>query len=347
MAAIYKRGEVWWARAQRAGKERRVSLKTRDRRIAERRLRQWLDDLDAAQWGEAPSHTVAEAIARFLREHVPTLKPSSAKRYASSIRMMLPHLEGLSLRDVSRETLSAYETARRSDGASAPTIRRDLACLSSIMTCCEDWEWLPDNANPVPAYLRRRSKRGLKEAPPRTRYLSETEEAKLLSHATSGARDAIILAIDTGLRLEELMSLQWSQVDLRRGIIRTTTDTKSHRSRSVPIAQRSAQILAHLPRSLFRDWVFFDPDTGERYRDRKTAFRGAVRRAELGDLVWHDLRRTAGCRWLLRDGLSLHEVSVLLGHSSVKVTERHYAFLDSETVAERMGRTKTGTQAGD
>jgi len=341
MAGIYKRGEIWWARAQRSGKERRLSLKTRDRRTAERRFRQWLDDLDAAEWGEAPERSVDEAVARFLREHVPNLKPSSAKRYASSLRMMLPHFDGLTLKDVTRETLSRYESRRRKTGASAPTVRRDLACLSSILTCCEEWEWLPDGANPVPAFLRRRGKHGLKEAPPRTRYLSEDEESRLLDSASTGAREAIILAIDTGLRLEELMSLRWSQVDMDRCIIRTTADTKSGRIRSVPIAQRSAHILKHLPRGLFRDWVLFDPDTGERYRDRKTAFRGALRRAEIAGVVWHDLRRTAGCRWLQRDGLSIHEVSKLLGHSGVQVTERHYAFLNSEDIATRMNSDKS------
>jgi hypothetical protein len=39
----------------------------------------------------------------------------------------------------------------------------------------------------------------------------------------------------------------------------------------------------------------------------------------------------------------MEEVSILLGHSSVVVTERRYAFLESEAVAESFGRTKVGT----
>ena len=59
---------------------------------------------------------------------------------------------------------------------------------------------------------------------------------------------------------------------------------------------------------------------------------------------WHDLRRTAGCRWLQRDGKSMEEVSLLLGHSSVLVTENSYAFLEAEKVAESLaGHTKAGT----
>jgi integrase len=55
-------------------------------------------------------------------------------------------------------------------------------------------------------------------------------------------------------------------------------------------------------------------------------------------------RRTAGCRWLQRDGKRIEEVSVLLGHSTVKMTEERYAFLEAEQVAASLsGRTKAGT----
>ena len=74
----------------------------------------------------------------------------------------------------------------------------------------------------------------------------------------------------------------------------------------------------------------------------------AAERAKIDDLRWHDLRRTAGCRWLQRDGKSMAEVSLLLGHSSVTVTEQRYAFLEAEAVAESLGgRTKVVTGTSD
>jgi integrase len=64
------------------------------------------------------------------------------------------------------------------------------------------------------------------------------------------------------------------------------------------------------------------------------SFRGAVRRSGLKDLRWHDLRRTAACRWLQRDRRSMEEVSKMLGHSQTSITEQRYAFLDLEEVAQ-------------
>ena len=198
------------------------------------------------------------------------------------------------------------------------------------------------------SYLKRRAKRGLKEAPGRTRYLSAEEEARLLDHATPAVRIAVALAIDTGLRREELFNLIWAQIDPIRGTITTTTRTKTGRARKVPLPYRSAQLSAQLPRRIDSPYVLVNPDTGTRYLQMNKGLKAAMRRAGITDLCWHDLRRTAGCRWLQRDGKSMEVVSILLGHSSVAVTEQRYAFLEADAVAESLsGRTKIGTGTAD
>lgn len=336
MAGIYRRGKVYWARAQRGGREFRRSLKTADRSIAERRLRQWLTDLDAIAWGDKPRRSFEEAASRFIREHMTTLKPGGAKRYGVSLKNLAVHFGGNSLDQIKSAKLSEFESARRSQGVSSGTVRRDLACLSSMLTSCEDWEWVDAGFNPVPGYLRRRSRRGLKEAPPRTRYLTLDEESRLLRAAVADTIRAVVLAIETGLRREELFSLTWRQIDLVRGLITTTTRTKSGRMRKVPITERSARILAQSPRYLDSPYVLVNEATRTRYVQLNKGLQGAIKRAGIDPLRWHDLRRTAGCRWLQRDGKSMEEVSVLLGHSSVAVTEQRYAFLEAETVAESL-----------
>jgi integrase len=345
MAGLYRRGKVYWARAQRQGREHRRSLKTTGRAIAERRLRQWIEELDAIAWGDKPRRTFDEAAEKFILEHLTTIKPNAAKRYGVSLKHLAEHFGHLPLAGIGSAAMSEFETKRRSSGVSTSTVRRDLACLSSLMTSAVDWEWL--DANPVPAFLRRRAKRGLKEGLARTRYLSVDDEARLLAAATPAVARAMQIAIDTGLRREELFSLQWNQVDQLRGVISTTTRTKSGRSRKVPLPERSAQILAQLPRRIDTDFVLVNLDTGTRYVQMNKGLKAAMRRAGIADLRWHDLRRTAGCRWLQRDGKSMEQVSILLGHSSVVVTEQRYAFLEEEEVAASLGRTKSGTRTAD
>lgn len=348
MASLYRRGKTYWGRAQRQNKEYRRSLETTDRATAERHLREWLTELDAIKWGDKPRRTFDEATARFIKEHMTTLKPATSVRYGVSLKNLAMHFGGKTLDQIQSGLMSEFETARRAEGVTASTIRRDLACLSSVFTSAEEWEWIDDGRNPVPSYMRRRAKRGLKEAPPRTRYLTLDEEVQLLCGATKPPREAMTLAIDTGLRREELFSLMWTQVDLKKRVIVTTRATKNGKARHVPLPERSAQILAQLPTLDKCPYVLFNPNTRERYTQMNMGFRAAVRRSGLKDLKWHDLRRTAGCRWLQRDGKSMQEVSTLLGHSDVKITGQRYAFLESEDVAASLsGRTNTVDRAAE
>jgi integrase len=347
MARLFRRGRTYWARAQRQNREFRRSLKTSDRAIAERRFRAWLNELDATAWGEKPKRSYAEAEERFIREHLTAMKPRAALRYGVSLKHLSESFGATTLDQIGSAELSSFEAKRRAAGVTPSTIRRDLACLSSLLTSCIDWEWLENN--PVPAYLRRRAKRGLKEGAPRTRYLTEQEEEVLLKAATPESRDAIILAIDTGLRRDELFSLKWWQVDFERGLITTTTNTKSGRQRKVPLPERSRDVLDAIRRmhQNGRDdatYVLVNPATGTRYDRMNKGLSGAVRRAGLSHVQWHDLRRTAGCRWLQREGKRMEEVSILLGHSSVQVTEQRYAFLEAERIAVSISsRTILGT----
>lgn len=331
----YRRGKskIYWGRV---GDERR-SLRTEDRAIAKARLKQWRNERNARAWGDKPRRTFVEAAEKFACEHMTTLSLGGAKRYGVSLKRLALHFGPMMLDQITKVTLNDFEVVRRTEGVSNGTIRRDLSCLSSLMTSAQDWEWIEDGANPVPSYMRRRNKRGLSEAPPRTRYLTESEEARLLAVASPTVRDAATLAIETGLRSNELFGLQWSQIDFARGIIDTGTKTKSGRSRYVPLTQRSRTILGTIPRRLDTPYVLVNPDTGTRYVTMLAGLRIARRKAGIALLVWHDLRRTAGCRWLQRDGRSMAEVATLLGHSSVSVTEQRYAFLNSETVAESVG----------
>lgn len=344
MAAIYKRGKIWWARAQRKGQEYRKSLETGDRPTAQKRMQDWLAELEATSWGGRARLTFANAARQFIVGYLPTLKPSSAIRYGVSLKWLSDKFGTAMLDEIGREELSGFETWRRAIGAANPTIRRDLACLSSIFSYCEDNEWIDDGRNPVPGFLKRRAKRGLTESPGKRRYLTQGEEAALLQAAGELTHDAVCVAIDTGLRRSEQLFLTWPQVDLKRGMIETTADTKNGKKRWVPLPARSAQILAQRRRENLKSFYVFAHDDGKPFATFDNGFRAALIRAKLPKATWHDLRRTAGCRWLQRDKRTMEEVAQLLGHGSVAVTEKSYAFLEEETVAQEVSRTKTGTR---
>lgn len=364
MAGIYKRGRHWWGRVQRNNQDLRRSLETTSQGVARRRLKDWLDELDGAAWGEKPRRRFDELALEFEARHLPRLKPGSRRRYQVSIDALAESFEGVWLDQIATR-LGDFEADRRRRGRRIPdhmlgkksphglrpaTIRRDLACLSSMFGFAIELEWV--EANPVSVYLKRGRKRGLRESPPRRRYLSPAEEQKLLAAAAADAadpnlRDAIILAIDTGLRSDELFGLCRDQVRIEANEIRLDEGTKNARPRHVPLLPRARAVLAQKPAQLKSPYVLVNPATGGRYRSLNRGLAGAARRAGIEPLIWHDLRRTCGCRLLQQHELSMAKVSRWLGHSSVTVTERSYAFLEDEHLQRAIAGTIAGTGAAE
>lgn len=306
--------------------------------MARERETKYREELKSNNWGEKERRLFNDAANRMVDDHFPTIKKKSADRYACSLVHLLDHFSGKFMDQIGSKEMSAFEKKRLNQGRTGSTIRRDFACLSVIFSLCEEWEWY--DKNPVIPFLRARKKKGLKESPARTRYLTHEEEEELLKHASPVVTPLIMFAIDTGLRREEQFSLTWANVNLQQREITIGADkAKSGKMRIVPIAERSLSILENMPRNLKSRFVF-NNGSGRRYSpDSHSVYdllQKAANRAELEHVQWHDLRRTCGCRLLQDKGFSMEEVRDWLGHSSVTVTERIYAFLKKDQLQKRL-----------
>lgn len=340
MAKIYKRGETWWGRVSYKGKDCRKSLETTSSRVAGERLLTFISDVKAGKWNDKQRRKFEDAANKFIDEHFARIKPTSAKRYRVSLMNLHDHLKVDFLDEIDAAALSDFEVARRKQKVTNSTIRRDLMCLSSLFSCAADWGWATDN--PASSYLRKAKRRGLVEAEPRTRFLWHDEETSIFGHVADkrstvkGNRDvhgwlmaevALIVAIDTGLREEEQFSLEWPRVNLKAKELTITSKTaKSSRSRTVPLLDRTAAALATLPRSKHSQYVFWHGE-GDRYRHMYRQLKRICQVLAIEDIEWHDLRRTCGVRLLRDHHFSMERVSLWLGHSGLRITEKVYAFL--------------------
>jgi len=129
------------------------------------------------------------------------------------------------------------------------------------------------------------------------------------------------------------LGLEWSRVDLENRLIYLEArHPKAGRRRSVPLNQNAYQAI--VGRKQFRDehapaspWVFCRR-SGNRIGDVKNSFASACARARIEDFHLHDLRHTCAV-WLAQAGVPPAQIRDLLGHSTIKVTER-YAHLAPE-----------------
>lgn len=340
MAKIYKRGEVWWGRCSYKGKDCRKSLETASSRVAGERLLTFIADVKEGRWSDKPRRKFEDAANKFIDEHFPRIKPNSAKRYRVSLMNLIDHMPVVFLDEIKSSVLSDFEVARRKQGVTDSTIRRDITCLSSLFSCAREWEWVTEN--PAATYLRKAKKRGFVEAAPRTRFFEHEEEASLFEfiadkRATAkGNRDVhgwqmqeagFAFAIDTGLRAQEIFNLRWPQVSLKnKQVVVRKENAKSKRSRAVPIFPRSLELLAALPRSPHSDYVFWHRD-GKRYTQMYVQLLRICDALKIEEFEFHDLRRTCGVRLIRDHGMRMEEVSLWLGHNNINITEKVYAFL--------------------
>jgi integrase len=347
---LRKRGRVYWYRVQRQGRTFEGPLDTENLGVAQERLRRKLDELKATKWGEKPRRTFNAAAEEFGRRHFKKIKLASRKRYLVSIANLLNDFNGVYLDDIGSARLGLFEEKRRDEGVSNSTIRRDLACLSVIYSKCRAWEWITFG-NPVEAFLKGAE---IKENPARDRHLSAEEEILIHKEMPPKAAKGMIFAIDTGLRKEEQLGVLWIDVDFQRRQLRVRSETaKSAKPRHVPLLPRTYELLREMHQDAAGPYVFMTYQ-GRPYSKRSPYFYEALQKAvrkagkareakglsPIPHVEWHDLRRTCGCRLLQDRGFSMEEVSKWLGHSSVVVTERHYAFLGIDHLQEAVERSE-------
>ncbi len=100
-------------------------------------------------------------------------------------------------------------------------------------------------------------------------------------------------------------------------------DNKGKKEIMQPISETLRNILMELnPKE--SGYIFINPKTGLPYTEVKKSFKHALKRAEIYDFHFHDLRRTMGT-WLLEEGVDIRSIQALLAHSKLSTTERYLA----------------------
>lgn len=194
------------------------------------------------------------------------------------------------------------------------TINRSLGVLKKSLTMAWESGITPTNYG---AQIKR-----LPENNQRTTYLSMKQVKHLADHASENVRAAIWIALFTGCRRGEICKI--AKADIGKDTIRLPAgNTKTLRYREVPIAPALRPWLKYLPLPITANGI-------------ESGFVNARAAAGMDQVKFHDLRHS--CATILLDsGADLYTIAKILGHTSVKVTER-YSHVKVEQQREALGR---------
>ncbi|MGZ3595379.1 MAG: site-specific integrase [Syntrophales bacterium] len=133
-------------------------------------------------------------------------------------------------------------------------------------------------------------------------------------------RDFIVIALNTGMRKDEILSLRWSQI--RNGFI-YLEKTKTDVARQIPVNEDLEDCLKGIRKrlELTSDYIFPDGN-GSHIHDIKTAFQSVLKGTGTTNFRPHDLRHTFASHYIMRGG-SLKALKDILGHKDIKMTMRH------------------------
>lgn len=267
--------------------------------------------------------TVADFSERYLREAKTFYKSFSP--LASVLKTFSRAYGSRQLQTLTPPDIHAYVHQRLADGRKPSTINQELALLRSAINYVR-YHWGIVMTNPV-------SRQRLKSTALRLRYLSKAEAGALVAAANKKQVAAFIqLALHTGCRKNELLTLRWSDVCLdKRYVLLRPENTKANKARAIPLNQSAVLALQHLRDGNESAWVFAKRN-GERKKTMNWSFRKSLESAGIDDFHIHDLRHTFAS-WLVSEGVELIKVRDLLGHSSIKMTER-YAHLMPERLLD-------------
>lgn len=307
--SLYRVGTVWYVYLVHGGRRLRRSTGTDDRRQAQ----EYHDRLKAQLWrreklGEDSAHTWKEAAALWLTE---------AKRGAEDgyrLRWLTARIGDAPLPAL---TAGRLEELLAEKATSAGSYNRYVTLISAILRRAQRRGWLQS----LPILQRRKEPRG------RLRWLTRKEWERLKKALPPYLRQIARFALATGLRENNILQLEWSQVDLERRVAWVHPDqAKAGSAIGVPLNDEAMAVLRQQRKN---DPVYVFGYAGKPlYKASNRKWYQAVKACGLDGFRFHDLRHT-WASWHVQHGTPLHVLKELGGWKTMSMVTR-YAHLAPE-----------------
>jgi integrase len=252
--------------------------------------------------------------------------PRTALRYKISSTALLAffkktHLDRITSEDVERfKTERAASTGKRTGRKLRPaTVNRELACLRALFNYAIKGESI--SRNPVSRV------KFLDEQNQQERVLTFTEQAAYLAVATPVLRDVARLILETGMRPEEVYTIERDNVDLGRNFLRIARGKTPVARRRIELTAEAQRILRERLKAVKGRYAFPCEVKDESSEERpipkvNNAHDRAVRDSKVAAFRLYDLRHTWATR-AAEAGIDLVTLAAMMGHSRIQMVMRY------------------------
>lgn len=260
---------------------------------------------------------------------------------------MIANIGSRTLDAIGDAELNKYVAKCQEEGLSNSTINRRLDVLRAIYSRAASLWGVDTGTLSV-------GKHRLPMPENRTRWITPKEADALIMAAAPHLKAPIRCALLTGLRLDNIVNMQWEQVDMDARVIRMKVKSSlpGRKSHEIPISdalfyllveqqpQKTGHVFLRRFKPNRRTGEVRPPEPVKKFR---TSFRTACTKAKIDDFRFHDLRHTAAS-WMVQNGVPLDVVKDILGHSDISMTMK-YAHRDAKAkfdAVNMLGQSQIG-----
>jgi len=330
MATIRKRGSRYNVQIRKEGYP---SITKTFTRISV--ARKWASSIEADMerhlYIEVPDQTtVGELLKRYQRQISPSHKGQQVEAYR--LGTLKKYLGSLRLIHLTPKEIASYRDIRLQE-VSPASLKRELTILSRVLTIASrDWG-ISIPQNPVSMISLPKADKA------RTRRLEAGEKERLLKSSNLELHRIIVLALETGMRRGEILSIKKSHIDFNKSVL-FIPSTKTDTPRTIPLSSAAVTSLRGQLRASQEESggvipLHECPLFTYSLRGLSGAFLRLCRRLNIDNLHFHDLRHEATSR-LFEKGLNPVEVATITGHKDTKMLMR-YTHLRAEDLVGRLG----------
>jgi integrase len=305
----------YYALIKRAGKQFRRSLKTKDRKLAERRLAELRGQVGNLTLSPDSNLSFEQIADRWRSLTAHTLKPRSENRRKTALDAVKPYFRGVAIRNVTRNHCENWLKERGAEIA-AQTFAHELGAMKAVFQYAIEAGLIL--SNPAAHIKRRRIPQASINVPTREQFQAllaaiRTSDGRADSQRkTAAGADLVELMAYSGMRVGEANSLRWREVDFERNVVTITggaQGTKNLEIRTIPMADalRNLLLRLHEARQPSPD------DLVSPIKDAKTAINKACKRLKLPHFHHHDFRHFFATT-CIEAGVDIPTISRWLGH---------------------------------
>jgi integrase len=181
-----------------------------------------------------------------------------------------------------------------------------------------EWDWVSINpAQGIPRFHEDRRERWLQPE-----ELQQFVKA-LNAYKNQKIADAFRLLLLTGSRKSEVLTAEWSMFDLQQALwTKPSSHTKEKQIEHIPLSVQALELLTKMKEQSDGTSFLFPGLNGKPRTTLRVAWSQICKAAGLANVRVHDLRHSYAS-YLVSEGVSLHVVGKLLGHSQAQTTQRY------------------------